>query len=139
MKLEITKIITKEDINITENRKTSYFYIIEWVKNKVFLAWNDDEHYLYEIDKISIDIDNIYYADKFTLDKKNKQIKLISFYDKHADCGYGADINVFALYNQDRIIFVTKEEGEKDIQEELGFIKEKNNILEWTINEDLFV
>ena len=139
MKLEITKIITKEDINITENRKTSYFYIIEGCKSKVFLAWNDDEHYLYEIDKISIDIDNIYYADKFTLDKENKQIKLISFYDKHADCGYGSDINVFALYNQDRIIFVTKEEGEKDIQEELGFIQEKNNILEWTINEDLFV
>ena len=139
MKLEITKIITKEDINITENRKTSYFYIIEGCKSKVFLAWNDDEHYLYEIDKISIDIDNIYYADKFTLDKENKQIKLISFYDKHADCGYGSDINVFALYNQDRIIFVTKEEGEKDIQEELGIIKEKNNILEWTINEDLFV
>lgn len=139
MKLEITKIITKEDINITENRKTSYFYIIEGCKSKVFLAWNDDEHYLYEIDKISIYIDNIYYADKFTLDKENKQIKLISFYDKHADCGYGSDINVFALYNQDRIIFVTKEEGEKDIQEELGFIQEKNNILEWTINEDLFV
>ena len=139
MKLEITKIITKEDINITENRKTSYFYIIEGCKSKVFLAWNDDEHYLYEIDKISIDIDNIYYADKFTLDKENKQIKLISFYDKHADCGYGSDINVFALYNKDRIIFVTKEEGEKDIQEELGFIQEKNNILEWTINEDLFV
>ena len=137
--LEIKKIITKEDINITENRKTSYFYIIEGCKSKVFLAWNDDEHYLYEIDKISIDIDNIYYADKFTLDKENKQIKLISFYDKHADCGYGSDINVFALYNQDRIIFVTKEEGEKDIQEELGFIQEKNNILEWTINEDLFV
>lgn len=137
--LEIKKIITKEDINITENRKTSYFYIIEGCKSKVFLAWNDDEHYLYEIDKISIDIDNIYYADKFTLDKENKQIKLISFYDKNADCGYGSDINVFALYNQDRIIFVTKEEGEKDIQEELGFIQEKNNILEWTINEDLFV
>ena len=137
--LEIKKIITKEDVKVKENRKTSYFYVIEGDKNKVFLAWDDNEHYFYEIDKISIDIDNIYYADKFTLDKENKQIKLISFYDKHADCGYGSDINVFALYNQDRIIFVTKEEGEKDIQEELGFIQEKNNILEWTINEDLFV
>lgn len=137
--VEIKKIITKEDVKVKENRKTSYFYVIEGAKNKVFLAWDDNEHYFYEIDKISIDIDNIYYADKFTLDKENKQIKLISFYDKHADCGYGSDINVFALYNQGRIIFVTKEEGEKDIQEELGFIQEKNNILEWTINEDLFV
>ena len=137
--LEIKKIITKEDVKVKENRKTSYFYVIEGAKNKVFLAWDDNEHYFYEIDKISIGIDNIYYADKFTLDKKIKQIKLCSFYDKHADMGYGADINVFALFAYNKVIFATKEEGEEDIEEELGIIQEKDKKLKWKINEDLFV
>lgn len=137
--LEIKKIITKEDVKVKENRKTSYFYVIEGAKNKVFLAWDNNEHYFYEIDKISIDIDNIYYADKFTLDKKTTKIKLCSFYDKHADMGYGADINVFVMCYKDKIAFITKEEGEADTIEELGFILKANNFIKWEINEDLFV
>lgn len=137
--LEIKKVITKKDIKVKGNRKTSYFYVIEGAKNTLFLAWDNNEHYFYEIDKISIDIDNIYYADKFTLDKKTVKIKLCSFYDKHADMGYGADINVFALYNEDKIAFLTKEEGEEDTIEELGFILKENNCIKWEINEDLFV
>ena len=137
--LEIKKVITKKDVKVKENRKTSYFYVIEGAKNKVFLAWDNNEHYFYEIDKISIDIDNIYYADKFTLDKKTAEIKLCSFYDKHADMGYGADINVFAMCYKDKIAFITKEEGEEDTIEELGFILKANNFIKWEINEDLFV
>lgn len=135
--VEIKKIVAKKDIEIKENRKTRYFYVIEGTKNTLFLAWDADEHFFYEIDKISIN--NIYYADKFTLDKKTAEIKLCSFYDKHADMGYGADIDVFALYSENKITFLTREEGEKEAIEELGVILEEDKCVKWKINEDLFV
>ena len=135
--VEIKKIVAKKDIEIKENRKTRYFYVIEGTKNTLFLAWDADEHFFYEIDKISIN--NIYYADKFTLDKKTEEIKLCSFYDKHADMGYGADIDVFALYSENKITFLTREEGEKETIEELGVILEEDKCVKWKINEDLFV
>lgn len=135
--VEIKKIVAKKDIEIKENRKTRYFYVIEGTKNTLFLAWDADEHFFYEIDKISIN--NIYYADKFTLDKKTAEIKLCSFYDKHADMGYGADIDVFALYSENKITFLTREEGEKETIEELGVILEEDKCVKWKINEDLFV
>ena len=135
--VEIKKIVDKKDIERKENRKTRYFYVIEGTKNTLFLAWDADEHFFYEIDKISIN--NIYYADKFTLDKKTAEIKLCSFYDKHADMGYGADIDVFALYSENKITFLTREEGEKETIEELGVILEEDKCVKWKINEDLFV